>query len=435
MDDRRQYRRPSTMEAWDQDGLRREPLPPDPGSPWSQRSIGTRMLLGALAALLIVTLVGTTFLVIRAVRNQESPTTSTSTSTQATATVASGTPTPDLRDPTNNGWNQVQTALGQFADVKFAPSSAQRGYRCGADDATSTRSIGVTTDGGQTWKMSTSPAAYVECQVQISATNALDVALMSDSGPGSGPARVDTHYSIDGGQTWKAAPIPQGTVAPAGALWAGSYLYVWSAPNKDTGQHGFLQVSVNGGAFTSIDPSTLLSGAQNPSIEGAVAGSNKAYLNIGYNGCSLQNCMAIVASGDGGKTWAQIPNKSNIWLAGVVGGTLYGTVMNGSTSTPMFSNDTGATWSTQTLPQLPDGQHAGLCVPAADGICYVAFVAFPDSGVAYLHAGAWTVIPFSTDQKVSVGFLAVSLGAGGHAAHVWALGGGKAPGIYWHALP
>jgi hypothetical protein len=425
MDDRRQYGRPATMEQLDE--LVREPL-----SPGESRRKDRLALLSGLAALLVVTVVGTSFLVIRDLRAQGSQTTNTTLATQATATVPSGTPTPKpSRDPKDYGWTQV-TPTGSTVyggDVKFSASSPQRGYLCG--EIQGGPAFGVTTDGGQTWVFKQSSAANEKCSIQVSPTNALDVAIKSDVGscgdPCPGP---DTHYSTDGGATWKAAPIPQNTLEPVGALWSSSYLYVWSGPNKDSGQSGFLKVSANGGAFTLIDPNTLLSSTQGVSIEGAVATSDKLYLNIGYNGCSLQNCWAIMASANGGQTWTQISNKSSILLIDMVGGTLYGQMENGPTATPVVSSNNGVTWTTQTLPLLPNGQDAGLCVPAPDGTCITA----TPTGVAYLRAGAWTILPFAT--YASDLHVAVSLDASGKTKAVWVVddGNGSAAGIYWHAL-
>jgi hypothetical protein len=436
MENGRQSQHPATMEPrepWDGDGLTREPLPPEPQSPWSSwalpQATGMRMLLGALAVLLVVTVVGTTALVLRDLGMQRTSTPVMQAAPTATATLLSGTPTPDLRDPKNNGWTQV--TIGPFDSMAFAPSSPQRGYLCSQDDTTNAHIFGLTTDSGLTWKMSASPHAYYTCQIQISPTSSLDVALTSYLAPNSGPPPVDAHFTTDGGKTWKAAPFPQNTVAPAGSLWAGSYLYLWAGPNKDNGQQGFLKVSANGGSFTAVDPTTLFPSGHNVSIGGAIAVGNKVYLNLGYNGCSAQNCWGIVASSDGGQTWAQVPNKSNIWIAGAVGGTLYGTVVDGPTATPVLSTDNGATWSTQTLPQLPDGHDAGLCVPAADDTCYMP----SGLGVAYLHGGSWTVVPFSTDQKGFVDHVTVSLNASGHAQRVWVSCDCRWSGIYGHALP
>lgn len=421
--------RPATVEP--QDSLVREPLSPAaPTSTPSMPSTRRTPILVALAALMVLAIVGTAALVAHDVQEQRvSP---PLVHTSATATLVSGTPTANPLDPRTNGWTLVVS--GQFDDVAFAPSSPQRGYMCSWDDTSQQHSFGgVTTDGGQTWANVGSPAAYPDCQVQISATNPLDIALSSDSGPGAGAASFDAHYSTDGGQTWHAAPLPQNAVLPGGELWAGSYLYAWTGPNKDNGQHGSLQVSANSGPFTSIDPSTLLPSAQNTSITSVVAASKTIYLTLGYNGCSAQNCWGIMASSDGGKTWSQVPNKDSIMLQAVVGGTLYGQMQSGPDVTAVLSTDNGSTWSARSLPPLPNGDDVSWCIPALDGNCYVTT---KGPSVAYQRGGSWSLIPVSSDPNAGALVVAVSFDSSGHAQRVWVVGGGRPqPGLYSHTLP
>lgn len=438
MDDRRQDQHSTTLEPLDEFVV--EPLPPGPRLP---RSPGTRVLLGVLAALLVVTVVGTTVLVVRGLRTQASQATSEMSSARATATVPptatvpSATPTP-APEPKDYGWTQVTRLAG---DVKFSASDAQRGYLCGMDQS-GRFIVGVTTNGGQVWMFGPAPAAFESCSIQISPTNPLDVVVTSQEGTCAAPCpHFDAHYSTDGGNTWKAAPIPQTTIVPGGALWSAAYLYVWSGVNKDSGQSAFLKVSAYGGPFASLDLHALLPGAQNVSIQSAVAGGTKLYVNIGYSGCSSQNCQAIVASGDGGKTWTQVPNQSSIQLVYVMGNTLYGWMTDPhdpSTLIVMRSTDGGTTWMPLTFPPLPDGQTLNLShqvswVPTPDG---TVFMASPDLGVvAYLRAGAWTVIPFGPHDLNAV--TTVSLDANGHPQRVWELIDAQSSrrGIYWHALP
>ncbi len=439
MDDRRQDRRLATMEPWggDGDGLTREPLPPEPRSPWLSwsfpQSTGTRVLLGALAALLVVTVVGTTALVIRDLHMQPSQTTThrPSVSTTATATVAPTTITPP-RSPQDNGWTAFTPAVWG-GDVKFSQSSPQRGYLCG--QGPNDRVFAVTADGGQMWQVSSSPAQYSGCSLQVSAVNPLDVVVTSYVDGAGQFISVDAHYSADGGKTWKAAPLPQDTQIPGGAVWSGSYLYVWVGHSMFGPQNNSLQASANGGPFTSIDPNGLVPGAQNLAIGSAVASGTKLYLNLTYNGCSSQNCQAIVASGDGGKHWTQIPNESDIQLMYVSGSTLYGQAPDPQVPQILAewtSSDNGATWTQLKLPLLPGGLPAPFCLPAPDGTLFGA----PDFvGVAYLRAGSWTVLPLSTyGEHIQV---AVSLDTSGKPKVVWAVDDGNDSwaGIYWHALP
>ena len=98
------------------------------------------------------------------------------------------------------------------------------------------------------------------------------------------------------------------------------------------------------------------------SIASPVVSATTLYLNLTYTGtgCPALTCQAIVASGDGGQTWAQVPNQANIQLMYVVGTTLYGQRTEGATTTIMLSYDHGASWTTLTLPPLPGGQTLNL---------------------------------------------------------------------------
>lgn len=438
MDVHRQGQDPTTTE-WDGDGdgFVREPLPPEPRAPRPLRSPGKLILLGSLAALLFIPVVGAAVLVIRNAHTPAPPLASTTPSARAIATVRISTPTPQ-REPKDNGWTQVTHAAG---DVKFSASSPRRGYICGRNQSGHII-VGVTTDGGQSWVFGPSPAAYEACSLQISPANALDVVVNSEEDTCAAPCpHVDAHYSTDGGKTWKSAPIPRNTIAPGGAIWSAAYLYVWSGANKDNQQSGFLKVSANDTPFVSRDLNTLLPGERNVSITSSVASSTKLYLNLTYTGigCSSPDCRAIVASGDGGKTWTQIPNQSNIQLIDAVGHSLYAQKVEGTTTTLVLSNDDGASWTTQTLPPLPNGQvlslsDLGSWVPTPNG---TLFTASPDLGVAaYLRAGAWTVIPFGPGPD-GYGVAAVSLDAKGQPQRVWGRieATSSRAGIYWHTLP
>jgi hypothetical protein len=274
----------------------------------------------------------------------------------------------------------------------------------------------------------------------VSQTNALDVVVSSQEGSCATPCPLfDAHYATDGGKTWQAAPIPQNTVAPGGAIWSAADLYLWVGANQGSGQSGFLKVSASGGPFVSIDLKRLLPSAQNVSIVSAVAGGTTLYLNLTYTGCSAQPCQAIIASDDGGKTWAQVPNQSNIQLVYVVGSTLYGQMNQGPATTLALSRDHGATWTPLTLPRLPGGQALSLSdpgswLPAPDG---TLFTAPYDLGVAYLRGGVWTIVPFSSSFASLDTVAAASFGNNGQPQRIWGISSPQASshGIYWHAYP
>ncbi|HEY7022823.1 MAG TPA: hypothetical protein VH349_17020 [Ktedonobacterales bacterium] len=426
-------RRPRQTRMTPDDELLREPLYPKahPSQP-----AGRIALLSALAALLVLVIAGTTALVVRDLRLLQ--TARASTPVAATATTPSGAITPNLSDPQSNGWTPVSG--GVFTDVQFTQSGRQRGYLCGMGEKTNTRVVGVTTDGGDTWQIGPSPAGYDHCSVQVSATNPLDVALLSSVGPCGGCTGFDTHYSTDGGRTWKAAPFPQNTQPDAGAAWAGQYLYIWADPAPDNPQQGFLKVSANGGAFTAIDPNSLVPGASGAYIYQMIASGAKVYVTLAYNGCSsAQGCTAAVASGDGGKTWARITNTFNMHVVWVAGTTLYGEITGPGTPVIQASTDNGASWNPLALPPLPGGHKIGVEIPGAllpadDG---TVFALDPLNGsIAYLRDGVWTSLPFSS-QRIDGSLGAVTFGPDGRPQRVWVFsslgtGGATSPSLYWH---
>ncbi len=307
---------------------------------------------------------------------------------------------------------------GTFADVQFTQSSGQRGYLCGMGAGTSTRLVGVTTDGGNTWQIGPSPAGYDYCSLQVSATNPLDVVLLSIGTCGG--CTADTHYSTDGGKTWKAAPFPPNMEA-AGAVWAGTYLYVGTDPAPENPQAAVLKVSANGGAFTTLDPNALVPGASGVFIQQMVAGGTTVYVTVAYNGCpSAQGCTAVVASTDGGKTWRRITDTFNMHVMWVAGSTLYGAVLGSGTSVLQTSTDNGANWEPLALPPLPDGskvpaQIPGGLLPAADGTIFA--LERGQGIIAYLHTGSWTVLPFSS-RGVDGPLGTVTFGRDGHPVRV-----------------
>jgi hypothetical protein len=400
------------------------------------------VLLAALAGVLIVAFVATTALLVRNLRASPSAgTTKTSAQVAGTATHTSILPTPYPSDPRSNGWTPV--GGGNFADVQFSAGGGQRGYLCGMSTGTGKRLVGVTTDGGDTWQIGTSPAGYDGCSLQVSATNPLDAVLLSNVGACAGGCLgFDAHYSIDGGKTWSAAPFPANASPDAGAVWAGSYLYVWSDSTPEAPQQAFLKVSANGGAFSAIDLNALVPGASGVFIQQMVAGGAGVYVTVAYNGCSAaQGCTAVVASADGGKTWARISNIFNLHVVWAVGTTLYGEVFGSGQPQVQTSTDNGTSWQPLALPLLPDGTTVAAedqLLPAADG---TVFALDPRSGtITYLRSGSWQVIPFSS-LGVDGPLGTLTIGPDGHPQRVWVFSPSPTSNttppmltLYWHAV-
>lgn len=398
----------------------------DPG----RRSPGKAALLAALAVLMVAAIVVTSYLVVAQLHASDSGKTAhaAAPTASASATMPSLTPTPDRSLPTNNGWTSVTAAV--WGDIQFAASNPLRGYLCGSMSYGNARVLGITTDGGQTWSLGKSPASYTSCYLQISPTNPLDVTLTSVNAPGDGAsAFVEAHYSSDGAKTWKAAPIPPNTLGGAQLLWSGPYLYLLLGNT--------LQVSVNGGPFTAIALGNLGLGSGQITLTGAsaVATANRLYLNVQTSACQSP-CDILLASSNGGASWAKIPNNGNVLLEQVQGNVLYGGVMNGQPylTTIMRSSNGGASWDTISLPTLPSGLEITSYVVAPDQTIFV----WTRGEVASLHDGTWRVYPFSvskTDVYMdSLEMTAVSFDGSGHPLKIWGHDEGAHPGIYWRSV-
>jgi len=388
--------------------------------------------LSAVAALLLIALGASVFGVFAAHRPSSGTTAAHPTATPTVPLITS--------DPQDSGWTRFVPYVFR-GDLALAPSDPARGYVCGDTGSYDPgRIFGDTTDGGHTWRIMQTPAKYSACSLQVSPSNPLNVALTSYVDAGQAPD-LESHYSVDGGATWKPVPFPRSIVPPGGAAWSGSFLFAWGGPSTFYPQQNFLEVSAGGGAFTSIDTHALLPSAQHLGIEGTVVSGDRLYLNLSYSCGGVQSCQAIVASGNGGKSWTQIPNQSKIQLMAVAGNLLYGVVpaSPSAVQTEMTTSDNGATWTPMKLPPIPGaptGQAAPLALPAPDGTLFAA----PDAlGVAYLRGGTWTLLPFSQHGK-SIR-VAVAVDGSGKPVTVWAIDNGNDSaagiyaGIYSHPLP
>jgi hypothetical protein len=402
------------------------PPPRDPGrDDFGPRQRKKAPILVGLAVLLVATIVGTTYLVMQQLHSD-------TLGPVATATTALGTPTPratatpDGQQPTNNDWTLATAAA--YGDAQFSASSPQTGYLCGTQADGKTHIFGVTTTGGQSWQVNTSPASYNECVLQVSPTNPLDVTITSVNGPGDGQsAYVDAHYSTNGGQSWQAAPIPPNTVGQMQLTWAGQYLYLMRTDYKGAST---LQVNANGGGFVTIPLGGLIAGEPNPFLSGGLAGGNTYYLNIQTNACQSP-CNTVLTTTDGGASWSKLPNNGNIFLDAVVGNTLFGTVRATTfLQTIQRSSDGGASWDPTPAPTLTDGPGFSYYIVAPDKSLYTSF-----GGTVYAWLnGKWINFPFATGNQDSIELSAVSVNASGEIARLWGHDEGAHLGVYSHAL-
>ncbi len=414
MDHGRTYPSPTMANSGSNDSQRR---------PWNKAPI-----LAALAVLMVAAIVGTSYLVLLQLRtpdtvktaNAHTPTPTTS------ATLPALTPTPDLSLPTNNGWTAITEASN--GDVQFAADDPQKGYLCGTQGNGTQHVFGLTVDGGKTWSIGKSPASYTTCYLQVSPSNPLNLTLTSVNAPGDGAdAFVEAHYSTNGGQSWKAAPIPQDTIGVAQLLWSGTYLYLLA---RNT-----LAVSANGGPFTQIAISAIAPGAQQVALTRAVVTANTLYLNVQTDACQSP-CDILLASSNGGASWRRIPNSGHVLLEQVQGNALYGEVADGqpSLTTIMRSTNGGASWNAISLPTLPSGLEMNSYIVAPDQTIFVS----TRGEVAALHSGTWKVYPFSVSENDvymdSIEMTTVSFDGSDRPLKIWGHDEGQHPGTYWHSV-
>lgn len=385
-------------------------------------------ILAALVLLMMATIAGTSYLVLLQLHAPDTGKGGSALPPTITtiATTAPTTPTADLAIPANNGWTAVSEA--GFGDVRFAASEPRKGYLCGTKAIVNQHIFGVTMDGGETWKFSPSPASYTSCYLQISSSNPLDVTLTSVNAPGDGAsAFVEAHYSTNGGQSWKVAPIPRNTTGGAQLLWSGPYLYLllWNS----------LKVSVNGGVFSSVPMSRIAPGARQVTLGSAVATTNRLYLNVQTNACQSP-CNILLASSSGGASWVTIPDNGNVLLEYIQGNVWYGAVMDGQPTLTaiMRSSNGGVSWETISFPPLPSGLEANSYLVASDQTIFVS----TRGEVAALHNDTWQVYTFSMSENDiymdSLEMTTISSDGSGHPLKIWGHDEGQHPGTYWHSL-
>lgn len=413
----------------DHDRTYPSPTMANSGSDDSQRRPRNKApLLATLAVLMVATIVGTSYLVLLQLRTPDTVKTANAHAPTPTTSAAlpALTPTPDLSLPTNNGWTAITEASN--GDVQFAAGDPQKGFLCGTQGSGTQHVFGVTVDGGKTWSIGKSPASYMTCYLQISPSNPLDLTLTSVNAPGDGAdAFVEAHYSTNGGQSWKAAPIPQNTIGVGQLLWSGPYLYLLA---RNT-----LEVSANGGPFSQIAISAIAPAARQVTLTSEVATANRLYLNVQTNACQSP-CAILLASSNGGASWAKVPNNGNVLLEQVQGNTLYGGVMNGdpSLTSIMRSSDGGASWDTISFPPLPSGLGINSYVVAPDQTIFVS----TRGEVAALHSGTWKVYPFSVSENDvymdSIEMTTISFDRSARPLKIWGHDEGQHPGIYWHSV-
>lgn len=155
--------------------------------------------------------------------------------------------------------------------IVFAPSEPTVAYTCGAPTLKTVAQpvpivVEISRDAGDTWLPMPTPAGGVWCNLTVDPMNAQDVMLAASPWmPDRTLTPVGLYRSFDGGQTWRAWPLPPTAqhTPPfiyAGWVWAGATLFV--APYA-AGEDGWtrLAASRDGQPFAWIEQNRLLTGA------------------------------------------------------------------------------------------------------------------------------------------------------------------------------
>lgn len=330
--------------------------------------------------------------------------TATPTSASSLATASPGnTPAPVM----SASWTQVIATPSHTADLMVAPSRAQVIYLC-ADDGPAVSPLPATsrvyksTDGGQTWqRLSTAPHLTVlpdggvtplpECNVFVDVGDANDLFFQQiELDPQGAGHAISKEFarSRDGGATWQQLGTMTATdgfnmIAVLGTrLIAQPHPSVLGArpcdPSVTPKPSSKVYASDDGGMTWHDLGGPIESQGYSPhdfAIAGSVlfASSDK----VPANPCSSQVVVSrLWKSADGGASWVSVatpqlplgplsftPKASGSGYYGIASAYAYQSGSN--TLTPLFSSDSGATWSS--LPVLAHPETGSGLVVAPSG--------------------------------------------------------------------
>ncbi len=434
------------------------------------------LALSVLGTAVMIIIVGTAVLLSTHSGFGQSSSASSATPTGGnSATILPPTPTPKTAPPAPHATPGWASAGPSFAiNIAFAPNDPLTAYVCGPDPSTPPApngaflpsssnpqrqlAVGVSHDGGATWHIYSTPAHDAGCSLNISPTNAAEVALVGDPNAfGCAPCSgSDVFISTDGGRQWVSQVLPPEyagqQVGPGidAVAWAGDILF--ATPHEDFGQslpHALAE-SVSGGPFQWADQSALPSLANKQPRIGELFSQGTALYALVDDGACPSTCYQLVRSTDGGATW-MVPSGNfsgyvQAW-AGMDGTTLYALAARGAApaDTLVVSYDVGNTW--YALAKLPGTIAPGQNVFAlSDGTVYCALNGIPaGAGIPSTPGGVYRLSPGARTWKY-VGplpaadtLLAVQWGTDGRALALWGQGnfdatrGGVEPGLQRHA--
>lgn len=364
------------------------------------------------------------------------------TSSPTARASASGSPTPSP-SPTaytsvniaTLGWVKL-SSLAYSDALATAPGAPNTLYSCSgaanANKANGVITLSVSTDGGQSWQTTNTPALAGACSMlAVSPTATRDVAMYSatcraDCGAGS----YQLYLTTDGGQHWALISSSSGNDAGSASGWVGTTFFANAAPaGTPHAPQQFLARSTDGGPFAWT---TL------PAVPAKIlANGNTLYVITGTQAsCAAGGgvCTDLWTSTDLGATWSHLTptyqgNNVDVTAIATKSGTLYGydaRAFAEQNTYPMYrSTDGGHTW--QPLPLLAGGLEANTdAIVAPDGTVFNTYIptganSTQQSGIYKLASGAsaWQLV--SPVVPAQVNLVAVQCDAAGHPVTLWGL--------------
>lgn len=383
--------------------------------------------------------------------------------------------------PRGAGWRRAAPAWAQT--IAFAASAPGVAYTCGVPGVTllnrpAQLAIGVSDDGGRSWRPYATQAAGIACDMTVDPTDPRDVVLVANTDPFTNTRPLVLYRTVNGGATWSSLPLPPRADGGRDDFFA--YQWTWVNPSR-AGQRStfylapyfpdgtiyvWLAASVAGDSLTWVTQHALFPGQPPDGGVATIIGVASAlYMVLRSRTNCPPSCMDVERTTDGGLTWERLAlsfaGASVSLLPGATSDLLFGRV---ATNTPdpgaeyVYSTNAGASWVALTaLPVLlairdilraPDGTLFALLDAPTDGD-------FEDEGQPGIYAlapggGSWRfVASFSSGAlsnweitgpfEASGPSIALAWDGSGHATTLWGAAhqqtaDGIQPGLEYHAV-
>lgn len=355
----------------------------------------------------------------------------TYTSAPALTPTATSGPSQPPASLSSLGWKQAGAPLPDA--VAFAPSAPNTIYTCSgatSSGASSVIRLSVSTDGGASWRTTTTPAQAGLCgQLRVSPTDPQAVAFFANTcRQDCGASEGMLYYTLDAGAHWKQA-LSTSDSPSSNFGWVGTTFFLGGAPaGTPPSRTQNLAASVNGGPFTWTS-FPLPAG-------GIFSDASTLYILAGSSApCSATtgDCDDLYRSTNLGASWTHLTpiyNGNNVGVEAFApgGSTFLGydvRAFSGPNTYPMVrSTDGGATW--EPLPGFAAGTQAATdALIAPDGTVYVDV--FSD-GSSQQQNGIYRLSPEATQWSLvspvvpaNLHLVMVSWDASGHPGSLWGL--------------